>query len=89
MDRLSIATQDQNYVEELVRYVHLNPVHAGSCKDLIGLEKYHWCGHGALMGLEDRTFQDTKTVRNVVEEMQRLMHERRLRILPQGNSGIR
>jgi putative transposase len=63
MDRFkSIATQDQNYVEELVRYVHLNPIRAGICKDLIGLEKYRWCGHAALMGLEDRTFQDTKTV---------------------------
>jgi Transposase IS200 like. len=64
MDRFkSIATQDQNYVEELVRYVHLNPVRAGICKDLKGLEKYRWCGHGALLGLKGRrTFQDTKTV---------------------------
>ena len=30
----SILTQDQNYIEELVRYVHLNPVRAGICKDL-------------------------------------------------------
>jgi hypothetical protein len=63
MDRFkSIATQDQNYVEELVRYVHLNPVRAGICKDLKGLEKYPWCGHCALMGREVRTFQDTQTV---------------------------
>jgi putative transposase len=63
MDRFkSIATQDQNYIEELVRYVHLNPVRAGICKDLMGLKKYLWCGHGALMGHEGRTFQDVKTV---------------------------
>ena len=63
MDRFkSIATQDQNYVEELVRYVHLNPVRAGICKNLKGLEKYPWCGHRALMGREVRTFQDTQTV---------------------------
>jgi putative transposase len=63
MDRFkSIATQDQNYVQELVRYVHLNPVRAGTCKNLEKLEKYPWCGHSALMGVHRRIFQDTETV---------------------------
>ena len=51
MDRFkSIATQEQNSVQELVRYIHLNPVRAGICKDLAELEKYPWCGHGGLAG---------------------------------------
>jgi len=29
----SIVRQDQLYIEELVRYVHLNPVRAGLCAD--------------------------------------------------------
>ena len=63
MDRYkSIATQDQCYAEELVRYVHLNPVRAGICKNLKQLEKHHWCGHAALMGKMERRFQDTRTV---------------------------
>jgi REP element-mobilizing transposase RayT len=63
MDRFkSIATQDQNYVQELVRYVHLNPVRAGICKSLEALDKYPWSGHSALMGLKNRNFQDTGTV---------------------------
>jgi hypothetical protein len=37
----SIATQDQKYVQELVRYVHLNPVRAGVCKNIDELDAYH------------------------------------------------
>lgn len=63
MDRFkSIATQDQKYVQELVRYVHLNPVRAGVCKDIDELDGYHWSGHSVLMGKSKRSFQDTKTV---------------------------
>jgi hypothetical protein len=53
-----------NYVQELVRYVHLNPVRAGICKDLAELEKYPWCGHSGLAGHNGRSFQDTETVLN-------------------------
>ncbi|MDD5675074.1 MAG: hypothetical protein PHC61_12975, partial [Chitinivibrionales bacterium] len=63
MDRYkSIVTQDQNYIQELVRYVHLNPIRAGACKNLQELERYPWCGHSALSGGKKRAFQDTKTV---------------------------
>jgi putative transposase len=63
MDRFkSIATQEQNYVRGLVRYVHLNPVRAGICKNLAELEKYPWCGHSGLAGHNGRSFQDTETV---------------------------
>jgi len=58
----SILTQDQNYIGELVRYVHLNPVRAGICKTLAALERYRWTGHHVLMGNGDRCFQDTSAV---------------------------
>ena len=58
----SLATQDQNYLQELVRYVHLNPVRAGICKNLNELQRYPWTGHSTLMGKTVRTFQDTGKV---------------------------
>ena len=58
----SIATQDQNYIEEIVRYIHLNPVRAGICAGLAQLDRYPWCGHAAIMGNARNNFQDTKTV---------------------------
>jgi REP element-mobilizing transposase RayT len=56
----SIVSQDQGYLEELIRYVHLNPLRAGIVADLQGLEAYEWCGHGALMGVRSSDFQDTE-----------------------------
>jgi len=58
----SIATQDQNYVEELVRYVHLNPVRAGVCPSVALLETYPWSGHAVLVGNRTCEFQHTADV---------------------------
>jgi REP element-mobilizing transposase RayT len=58
----SVATQDQLYLEEMIRYVHLNPVRAGVCKTIDSLDKYRWCGHAALLGVYENRFQDTATV---------------------------
>ncbi|MBD3316594.1 MAG: transposase, partial [Chitinivibrionales bacterium] len=58
----SIVSQDQGYLEELIRYVHLNPLRAGIVSDLQELAAYEWCGHGALIGVRTCEFQDTKPV---------------------------
>jgi putative transposase len=58
----SIVTQEQNYIAELVRYVHLNPVRVGLCKSMKSLETYRWSGHGAIMGRIKCAFQDTAAV---------------------------
>ena len=46
----SIATQDQGYIEQLVRYIHLNPLRAGICRTIAELDRYPWSGHSALVG---------------------------------------
>jgi REP element-mobilizing transposase RayT len=58
----SIITQDQNYLKELIRSVHLNPLRADICKSLSELERYQWCGHGASMGRLSNSFQATQSV---------------------------
>ncbi len=45
-----IVTQDQKYVEEIIRYIHLNPIRSGLCRSLLDLASYPWCSHGAIMG---------------------------------------
>ena len=72
----SIATQDQNYCEEIVRYVHLNPIRAGICKSLSALDRYPWTGHRALMGNAPSDFQDAQAV---LRRFGRDMHEARMR----------
>ena len=58
----SIVTQDQNYVEEFIRYVHLNPVRAGICKSIDALNSHPWCGHSVLMGRQDAPYQNATDV---------------------------
>jgi len=46
----SIVCQEDVYLKELVRYIHLNPIRAGLVKDLKGLDTYPYSGHRTLMG---------------------------------------
>ena len=46
----SILCEEEPYLLELVRYIHLNPLRAGLVKDLDELERYPWSGHGVLLG---------------------------------------
>jgi putative transposase len=55
----SIVCQEETYLRELVRYIHLNPVRAGIAKSLDELKGYTFCGHSALMGKVKRGWQDT------------------------------
>lgn len=41
----SIVCEEEQYLLELVRYIHLNPLRAGVIKTLDELDKYKWSGH--------------------------------------------
>jgi putative transposase len=58
----SILCQEDTYLLELVRYIHLNPIRAGMVGDIKALDKYPFCGHSALMGKVMRQWQDTDWV---------------------------
>ena len=61
----SILCQEDPYLLELVRYIHLNPLRAGIVKDLKGLNIYPYCGHYALMGKTEPGFQDVDYILNL------------------------
>ena len=61
----SILCQEDTYLLELVRYIHLNALRAKIVKDLKELDKYPYSGHSALMGKVPRDFQDTEYVLNL------------------------
>lgn len=46
----SIVCEEDNYLLELIRYIHLNPLRANQVKDLDELDHYPWCGHAELLG---------------------------------------
>ena len=58
----SIICQEEIYLRELVRYIHLNPVRAGIAKSHADLKSYPYCGHSALMGKVERKWQDVDYV---------------------------
>jgi putative transposase len=46
----AIACEEESYLLELVRYIHLNPIRAGLVLSMEQLDTYKWCGHAVLMG---------------------------------------
>lgn len=58
----SIICQEETYLRELVRYIHLNPIRAGMIQNLNELKGFKYCGHSALMGKIKRDWQDTDYV---------------------------
>ncbi len=58
----SIVCEEEPYLLELVRYIHLNPIRAGLAKDLAELNHYKWSGHSVLMGKRVFAGQERKEV---------------------------
>jgi len=58
----SIICQEDIYLKELVRYIHLNPLRAKRVRDMSELSRYSYSGHSALMGKKERPWQDTDYV---------------------------
>ena len=58
----SVVCQEDLYLLELTRYIHLNPLRASLVPDLEALGRYPWSGHSALTGQVERDWQDTGTI---------------------------
>ncbi len=58
----SIICQEDLYLKELVRYIHLNPLRVKTVKDIEALNSYLYCGHSVLMGKQSNKWQDVKYV---------------------------
>ena len=46
----SVVCEEDPYLLELIRYIHLNPLRAKLVQDLKDLDKYPWTGHTAILG---------------------------------------
>ena len=46
----SVICEEDPYLLELIRYIHLNPLRAKLVQDLKDLDKYSWTGHSAILG---------------------------------------
>jgi REP element-mobilizing transposase RayT len=58
----SIVCEEEAYFQELVRYIHLNPLRARLVPDVAALDRYPWCGHATLVGCLVRPWQERGSV---------------------------
>lgn len=58
----SILCEEEPYLLELTRYIHLNPLRAGLVPSVAKLNAYPWTGHAALLGWVERAWQDTEMI---------------------------
>lgn len=58
----SLVCDEEEYLLELVRYIHLNPLRAGVVASLEELDRYPWCGHSVLLGKNSLKGQATTEV---------------------------
>jgi len=58
----SIICQEDAYLKELVRYIHLNPLRAKIVPSISDLNEYPYCGHRVLLGKSNMPWQDTEYV---------------------------
>jgi hypothetical protein len=54
----SIICEEEPYLLELVRYIHLNALRAGVVKSMEELDRYAWSGHGVLIGRRKNDWQE-------------------------------
>jgi hypothetical protein len=58
----SIICEEDPYLLELARYIHLNPLRAGIVENLRELREYPWSGHAVVMGKRNADWQEVKTI---------------------------
>ncbi|MBI4396511.1 MAG: transposase [Elusimicrobia bacterium] len=58
----SVVCEEESYLLELVRYIHLNPMRARLVSSLDLLRKYPWTGHAVLVGTVKHPWQETGEV---------------------------
>ncbi len=78
----SVICEDDPYLLELSRYIHLNPLRGGVVGNLEELNNYRWTGHSTIMGRVKRDWQDINTIlsyfgrgREAVEKYEQFVKE--------------
>jgi putative transposase len=80
----SIICQEDVYLMELVRYIHLNPLRARIVSSIEELNGYAYCGHSVLMGKKKRSWQNVDYVLRYFGQAERRVRTEYLTYLEEG-----
>lgn len=80
----SILCQEDPYLLELVRYIHLNPLRAGIVEDLEGLDGYAYCGHSRLIGRISDGWQSVDGILALFGKQKKAAHRHYRRFIQEG-----
>jgi len=72
----SIMCQEDAYLSELIRYIHLNPVRAGIVASIDVLDAYPWTGHSVISEKVERGWQSTQEVLSLFGENKKAAWEK-------------
>ncbi|MHC4537110.1 MAG: transposase [Planctomycetota bacterium] len=72
----SILCQEDKYLLELVRYIHLNPLRSKLVKNYPSLGKYTYCGHSVVLGNGQNSWQDIGYILRLFHDKQHLARRR-------------
>ncbi len=72
----SILCQEEPYLKELVRYIHLNPLRAVLVEDMKTLDKHPWCGHSVLMNKTKQVWQNVDYIYGLFSDKESLARKR-------------
>jgi putative transposase len=85
----SILCEEDAYLLELVRYIHLNCIRARLVTDVECLDRYPWSGHSVLMGNEHRAWQARGEVLTYFSEKEKIARRRYRQFIVDGISSGR
>jgi putative transposase len=80
----SILCEEEPYLQELVRYIHLNPLRARLVEDLKELGSYPYSGHSVLLGKKERAWQDRDYVLKYFGQTEREARKRYVSFVSEG-----
>jgi putative transposase len=80
----SILCQEDAYLLELTRYIHLNPLRARIVRDFKALDTYAYTGHAALLGRKEVKWQDTDYILGMFAEKRSIAKRRYRDFVKQG-----
>ncbi len=72
----SFLCQEDPYLKESVRYIHLNPLRAGIVADMNELDTHAWCGHSVLMNKAAHPWQNVDYVYGLFSDQKRVARKK-------------